>query len=66
MPFRRVYIERACCFVFLVGVTIGMQQETYFAMEEIDAVTVCALLSNGTSERNVSVTLSTQDGEAEG
>lgn len=61
-----MHIEKACCFVFLVGVTVGMQQETYFAVEDIDTVTVCALLSNGTSERNVSVTLSTQDGEAEG
>ncbi len=49
-----------------LGVTIGIQQETYIASEENSLVTVCATISSGMSERSLAVTLSTAGGDAEG
>ena len=55
--------------VFIVdddSVTIGFEMELYNAAEGNGSVELCAVLLEGTLERDVTVTLETQDGSAQG
>ena len=49
----------------LAGVTIGFEQTVYSATEGVDAsVEICAVLTQGTLERETIVMFSTSDGTA--
>ena len=52
--------------LFSTGVTIGFENETYSSDEGQRSVEVCARVINGGLQRNVEVTLVTQDGSAMG
>ena len=52
--------------LFSTGVTIGFENETYSSDEGQSSVEVCTTVINGGLQRNVEVTLVTQDGSAVG
>ena len=53
-------------FCSLTGVTIGLEEPTYTVNEGDGTIEVCAVLTSGTLDRTVTVTLSTSDGSATG
>ena len=53
-------------FVWSAVVTIGFENETYLSKEGQRSVEVCTRVINGGLQRNVEVTLVTQDGSAVG
>ena len=49
-----------------IEITVGLQQTSYFALETGGPVSICAEMFDGTLERNVSLTLTSMDGNATG
>ena len=47
-------------------ITVGLQQTSYSAFETGDPVSICAQIFLGTLERNVSLILTSMDGNATG
>ena len=55
-----------CCFLFITGVTVGLQQTSYAFEEDGPIMSVCVELS-GQTDTSVAVSLATRvDGDAQG
>lgn len=50
--------------LFFAGISIGIERSRYAVSEDDGSIEVCALLTSGSLERRVTLTLSSQDGGA--
>lgn len=57
MHYYTVYV--ACIHSSIAGITVGLQDTAYTVLENSKAVEICAILLDGTLEREANVMLST-------